>query len=299
MQFNVGLYSEKINILPDEPLSKHSFLRCGGKAELLAFPKSTEELVLVVKEAKRTHTPITVLGGTTNTLISDKGIEGLVISTKNLKGITVTENLVVAAAGETLDNVIDKTIEHNLEGLEKLGGIPGTVGGAIFGNAGANGISAGDFCFYIDYIDRDGEIQRMMHCSDIFSYRKSPFSKDDIIFNVAFRLTPSLNIKDTKLEKERYQKERIEKGQFRYPSLGCFFKNPGNISAGKLLDELGAKEMSVNGASVSPFNANVLIKKQNAISQDFYDLSKKLQSLVKEKKGIDLEYEVNLLGDFQ
>ncbi|MCR5731847.1 MAG: UDP-N-acetylmuramate dehydrogenase [Sphaerochaetaceae bacterium] len=298
MEFNVGLYSEKINILTNERLSRYSYLHCGGEAEILAFPKNNEELALLVKEAKRTSTPITVLGGTTNTLISDKKIEGLVISTKNLKGITIMGSLLVAHAGEKLDNVIDKAIEHNLKGLEKLGGIPGTVGGAVFGNAGANGISAGDFCFYVDYLNKDGDIRRMPHYSDTFSYRKSLFTQDDVVIRAAFRLIPSLNTKESKLEKENYQKIRVETGQFKYPSLGCFFKNPEGESAGKILDELGAKGMRVGGAMVSEFNANVLINTGNATSQDFYELSQQLIDLVKEKKGIDLEYEIRLLGEF-
>ncbi len=298
MDFNVGLYSEKINISTDAELSRYSYLRCGGRADILAFPKSADEVCELVREARRTDTPITVLGGTTNTLISDSGIRGLVISTAHLKGITMMGSLVIAAAGERMDNVINKSIEHNLRGLEKLGGMPGTVGGAIHGNAGANGLSAGDRCFYIDYIDRDGKPRRSPNYCDSFQYRKGPLTDEVIIVHAAFRLTPSLNTVSVRLEKEHYQRERIEKGHFIYPSLGCFFKNPEGESAGRIIDELGFKGRRVGGAKVSAFNANVLVNTGNATSLDFYRLSREIREEVREKRGIELEYEVRLMGEF-
>ncbi len=298
MDFNVGLYSEKINISTDVPLSRYSFLKTGGNAEILAFPRSPEEVVILLREAGRTATPVTVIGGTTNTLISDSGIRGLVISTKNLKGITMKGSLVIAAAGESMDNVINKSIEHNLKGLERLGGLPGTVGGAIFGNSGANGLEAGDLCFYIDYISKDGMPRRMAHYCDSFSYRRGPLKSGDIILAAAFRLIPALNTVEAKLEKERFQRERIDKGAFLYPSIGCFFKNPDGESAGRIMDELGLKGMKVGDAMVSDYNANILINTGEATSRDFFDLSQKIREIVKKERGIDLEYEIKLMGEF-
>ena len=138
----------------------------------------------------------------------------------------------------------------------------------------------------------------MPNYCDSFQYRRGPLTAEDIIVYVAFRLTPRLNTADARLEKERYQRERIEKGHFRYPSLGCFFKNPEGESAGRIIDELGFKGERVGGALVSDFNANVLVNTGGATSSDFYELSQKIWKKVKEERGIELEYEVRLIGEF-
>ena len=185
------LTEQGLDIVPDMDLSTLSSLGTGGKAECLATPHHIGQLVALLDTAREHGIPVTVIGSLTNTLVSDEGIEGIVISTKGIRGIVIKGDLLTAYAGERLDEVINKAIGHNLSGLEELGGIPGTVGGATFGNAGANGTEISTHFFYSDYITKDGRIRRMPAYSDAFSYRHSPFTDDDIILSTAFRLIPS------------------------------------------------------------------------------------------------------------
>ena len=207
--------------------------------------------------------------------------------------------LFIAYAGESLENVINKSIEHHLTGLEELGGIPGTTGGATWGNAGANGVSISTFFFYADYITPDGKLKRMPSYCDAFSYRKSPFQKGDIILSTAFRLKADRNTAEAREKKEYYKRERKRKGQYDALSAGCFFRNPPAVSAGSLIEQAGLKGFSHGGAMVSDRHANFIINTGNATSKDIYELSELVANAVEKKFGITLEREVTLLGKFQ
>ena len=299
MDLKVRLKEEKINILTEFDLGGASTLKCGGKVRYIAYPTSAEEASILIKTARECNYKSYITGSLSNILVQDGLLDYLVISTQNLKGIVIKGDLVTAYAGEKLDQVINRAIEHNLIGLEKLGGIPGTIGGAVVGNAGANGVQTSDNFFYADYLDKNGNIARMPAYSDSFGYRSSPFTNEMFVVSASFRLKPSRYSAEARKQKEEYIRKRKEMGQYRYPSLGCFFKNPEGESAGALIDRCGLKGLHVNDATVSNDHAAFLINRGKATANDIYTLSKLVKAKVKEETGIELEYEVKFLGDFK
>lgn len=300
MELNVLLREEKINSRMDYPLRNSTTLSTNGCAQYYFEPKNTAELETIIKIANEYKMPYTILGSGTNVLISDEGIKGFVISMKAFSGITIKGDLLASLAGENLDHLINRAIEHNLTGLEELGGIPGTVGGALKGNAGANGKQISDYFFYADYLSQDGNLRRKAYNKDDFDYRKSPFKDTDIILTCALRLVPNKDSASAMVKKENYRIERIKKGQFFAPSAGCIFKNPkGEKSAGLLIDEAGLKGFEMNGAMVSPYHGNFIINpEKKASAESIYRLSKYIKNKVLDLYGIELEYEIKLLGPF-
>ncbi len=288
-----------IRIEDDFEMGKLTSLRTGGCADYIAFPENAGQIADILSLCHDSGIPVTVTGGLTNCLVSDEGIRGMVICTRHIKGLVMKGGLFIAYAGESLENVINKSIEHNLTGLEELGGIPGTAGGATWGNAGANGVSISTFFFYADYMTADGKLKRMPSFCDAFSYRKSPFSKGDVILSTAFRLKADRNSAVAREKKEYYKEERRRKGQYDALSAGCFFRNPPALSAGSLIEQAGMKGFEHGGAMVSTRHANFIINKGNASSRDIFELSELVQNAVEKKFGITLEREVSLLGKFQ
>ncbi|MDD3366774.1 MAG: UDP-N-acetylmuramate dehydrogenase [Sphaerochaetaceae bacterium] len=270
----------------------------GGAADYLAIPTNLNELRISLHWAKSRQLPITMLGRGTNVLIADDGIEGLVILTTRLDSHHARGCIFCSEGGLSLDTAINIAIENSLSGLEPLGGLPGTVAGAVYGNAGANGRYIGELIEWVEYLDPAGNLLRYHNKEGGFSYKKSPFTNSDaIIYEVAFRLIPNKNSSKARLIKEQSRTERLEKGQFDLPSAGSVFKNPENISAGKLIEEAGLKGVMQNGAMVSPQHANFIVNSsRRATSQDIFDLSTLMQKRVKELFGITLEREIILLG---
>lgn len=279
-------------------MSRHTSLKTGGEARYLAFPENLTQIMVLLEAARSEGVPIAVVGSLTNMLISDEPFDGLIMAMSHLKGITIKGDLLTAYSGEMLDYVINRAIEHNLTGLEQLGGIPGTIGGAVAGNAGAYGRQIADVFFYADCVDFNGNLKRFPSYIDRFSYRTSPFTEGHIIISAAFRLSPSRNTVAARKIKEEYRRERSEKGQYQYPSAGCIFRNPEGYSAGRLIDECGLKGRTIGGALVSEAHANFIVNKGGATSRDIYELSQLVRDEVKKQKDIDLEYEIRLLGRF-
>lgn len=277
----------------------HTSLRTGGVVRYLAFPENLPQVVALLEAAREKGLEAVVVGSCTNLLVSDNHFDGIVISMSHLKGITIKGDLVTAYAGESLDYVINRAIEHNLTGMEELGGIPGSVGGAVAGNAGANGREISDIFFYADCIDRkEGKLKRFPSYIDSFSYRSSSFAGDNIIITAAFRLSPSRNTASARVLKEEYRRKRVEKGQFQYPSAGCIFKNPEGSSAGALIEECSLAGRRRGGAMILPSHCNFIVNCDNATSSEILDLSREAQEEVYRCKGIMLEYEVKLIGSF-
>lgn len=296
---NVRFKEEKINLRKDFPLDQLTSFRTGGKAEYLLSPSSVADLVRTLDICRELSMPATIAGAFTNCLVPDAGIRGAVITTTGVKGLVIKGDLVTAYAGERLDNLLNKTIEHHLTGLEELGGIPGTVGGATWGNAGANGKSIGTYFFYSDYINASGKFMRMPSFSDAFGYRRSPFAPGDVIISTAFRLVPNYDTASAREKKEEYRRMRREGGQYDQPNAGCVFRNPGEgVSAGMLIDSCGLKGMSYGGAMVSHRHANFIVNADNATSSDIFALSEICREAVAAKYNITLEYELKFLGDW-
>ncbi|MGE4453487.1 MAG: UDP-N-acetylmuramate dehydrogenase [Sphaerochaeta sp.] len=303
MPTNVRNRVEKINLdhllMENLDLSTHSSIKCGGSAQFAAYPTNFEELRLLLTYAREHSLPLTVLGGATNTLISDTGIEGLVILTNHLARRHVQGEMFCVRCGCPLDKAISQAIEDGLEGLEMLGGIPGTIGGAIYGNSGANGVQIGDLLYYVDYMTLDGKLHRMQTHLDEFSYRHSPFTgrNDLIIYEAGFRLRPTTQTSEVRKRKDAVKKIRKQKGMYDYPSLGSVFKNPEGEKAAKLIDSCGLKGHTVGGASVSSTHANIIVNRDgNATSEDVRVLIEYIRMTVQKRTSITLQEEIHYVG---
>ncbi|MBG0766111.1 UDP-N-acetylmuramate dehydrogenase [Sphaerochaeta halotolerans] len=303
MATNVSNRVEKINLdhllIENLELGSHSSIQCGGNAQWAAYPANFEELRFLITYARNNDLPLSILGGATNTLISDNGVEGLVILTNHLASRHVMGEMFCVRSGCPLEHAISQAIEDGLEGLEMLGGIPGSVGGAIYGNSGANGVQIGDLLYYVDYMTLDGKLHRMQIHHDEFSYRQSPFTgRDDlIIYEAGFRLKPTTQTSEIRKRKDTIKKHRKQKGLYDYPSLGSIFKNPAGKKAAALIDACALKGHTIGGASISPTHANIIINKEGkATSADVRALIEYIKTTVQKELHITLEEEIQYLG---
>ncbi len=304
MSINVSHQDEKIKfeniIQEDVPLSPFTTIKSGGNAQYLCSPGRHGELLRAFDFAKENNLEIQIIGAGSNLLISDKGVKGLVIRTTNLCRYSFRGNIFSCRSGLSLDRAINITQNNGLLGLEGLGGIPGTIGGAIHGNAGAYGYTISDRLIYIDYLTYDGAFHRMDRNVEDFTYRNSPFKnmKDSIIFEAGFILDKNKYSAFAKQVKDANTRKRVIKGLLAYPSAGSIFKNPPNHFAGKLIEDCGLKDTEINDAFISSSHANYIMNRGEASSSDVYKLSQICKEKVLEKFNIELEYEIQLLGDF-
>lgn len=301
MDSNVRNHHEKIKF-EHLSLAPYSNIRCGGSAEYAAIPKTGEELRAALLWAADQNLGVTVIGGGTNSLVSDRGIDGVTILTTNLTELNVQGGLLIAQSGVLFDQMIDFAIDNSLGGLEPLGGLPGTVGGAIAGNSGANGVLTGDLLYWVDCFDRSGRLIRLRAHPDSYSYRHSPFVErnDLVIWEAAFRLNPITKTNEARRSKEEFKQARLSKGQYRYPSIGCIFKNPASHGAGRIIDSCGLKGYTLGGAQVSSSHANFIINAdQRATSDEVKALIDHIKTVVQQKTQIVLEEEIRYLGRWQ
>lgn len=279
-------------ILENENLAKHTTYKVGGNAKLFVYPKNREKLVLLLKELKSKKIKYKILGNGSNTLFSDREYDGVIIKLDSFDKITYFRNLVKAEAGVNLIKLSYQTIKRGLAGLEFASGIPGTVGGAIFMNAGAYKSDMGYVTKSIEVLTPKFEIITMTNKELNFHYRTSFLQKHSgyICLEATFELRK--NDKDVLQEiVEDRKKRRLESQPLEYPSAGSVFRNPEGNFAGKLIEDLGYKGYTVGGAKVSEKHANFIINNGNAKAEDIKNIIEKLQKEVKEKYNIDLKCE--------
>jgi len=198
-----------------------------------------------------------------------------------------------------MDSAINNAIEHSLSGLEPLGGLPGSVGGAVWGNAAVHELAIAQLIEWVDYLDEQALMQRLWAVDGGFGYKHSPFKGTKaVIVEIAFRLIANSNTSQARLSKEASRQKRIDAGQFEYPSAGCMFKNPSaSLSAGALIDQAQMKGASIGGAYVSSSHANFIINAQHtATSSDIFALSELVKERVQQHSGITLDREIVLIG---
>lgn len=288
-------YIEKNNIgrhVENESLSKYTTYKVGGNAKVIVYPKSREKLVQLLKELRNKNIKYMILGNGSNTLFSDKEYDGVIIKLDSFDKITYFRNLVKAEAGVNLIKLSYQTIKRGLAGLEFASGIPGTVGGAIFMNAGAYKSDMGYITKSIEVLTPNLEIITMTNKELDFHYRTSFLQKHKgyICLEATFQLRK--NDKDLLQEiVDDRKKRRMESQPLEYPSAGSVFRNPENNFAGKLIEDLGLKGYTVGGAKVSEKHANFIINHNNAKAKDIKDIIEKLQKEVKKKYDIDLKCE--------
>ena len=289
----IGLIGSEIDQM--YPMSKYTSLRVGGLADILVTPNNLEEFKKLLDLLTRSGEPWVVLGAGSNTVVYDTGIEGVVVSTRKLKKIEITdEDKVYAETGAVLGTILNKTIKAGLTGFEFAAGIPGTVGGGIFMNAGANGGEIKDVLETV-WVWLGGEEIAIDRKDLKFEYRKSYLPEGSVITRASFGLRQG-----SPREIERSVKEYMDKRNRTQPikmsNTGSIFKNPPEIPAGKLLDELGFKGLSIGGAKFSEMHANFIVNAGCASASDVLGLIEKAKKEALDKRGITLETEVRVIG---
>ncbi len=288
-------------------LSKHTTFQLGGSCLALIQANSSKQMADIVKNLIKNDLPFIVLGSGSNVIISDKGLDCVVVQYVNENfNSDISSNEITVDAGVLLDELSLITIKKDFSNLVPFSGIPGTLGGAIVGNAGAWGQQVSDFVVSVTIIDSNGDIKELSVKDCNFSYRYSRFKESqEIILKAKLKLLPG-DVDEAMAERNKILDERHKK----HPDLtvnpcaGSFFKNidlggKRRQAAGYLLEESGAKKMSVGGAFVFKKHANIVIKGEKCTSQDVYDLSLRMAKAVKEKFDIDLIHEVYFIGEFR
>jgi len=281
----------------DEPLAKHTTLRVGGRADVYVEPASEADLAAVVKLCGVRGVPFFVIGRGSNLLVRDGGFRGVVIclSHADFSKIEFDDERLRCGAGAKLKNVAVEGRRHGLSGLEFLEGIPGSVGGALRMNAGAMGGATFDVVESVRLMDLDGNVREFEPGEMSVAYRGCATLKNHIALGAVFRgrrdSPESIAQRMSAFSQKRWASQPAA------PSAGCAFKNPPSILAGKLIDELGLKGARIGGAVVSREHGNFIVNDSNATARDVLDLIALLQAKAKSERGIELQTEVEIIGE--
>lgn len=274
-------------------MSRHTTFRTGGNAKWFFMPESREEIISAIRIAKEKNIPYFILGNGSNLLVSDSGYDGLVISlAENFSEIKTDGIKITAQAGATLPRIAVSALNASLSGMEALSGIPGSLGGAVYMNAGAYGREISDILESVEYLDENLEIKTACREELTFCYRHSFFTDTPYII-----LSGVLSLKSGSTDAIRcamgeFSKRRREKQPLEYPSAGSAFKRPVGYFAAKLIEDAGLKGFSVGGAQVSEKHSGFIINSGNATSADISELMDKVREKVYERFGVELEAEI-------
>lgn len=285
------------HVKQDEMLKNHTHIKVGGKADVFVIPTTYTEIQQVVQYANEYNIPITFLGNGSNVIIKDGGIRGITLSLTHITNVTVNEKEIVAQSGAAIIDVSRIALDHCLTGLEFACGIPGSVGGALYMNAGAYGGEVAHVLTKAVVMTKEGELHTLSKDDFDFGYRKSAFANNHyIILEATFELAKGVyaEIKE-KMDDLTYKRE--SKQPLEYPSCGSVFKRPPNNFAGKLIQDSGLQGKRIGGVEVSTKHAGFMVNVDNGTAQDYIDLIHFVQKTVQEKFGVKLEREVRIIGE--
>lgn len=280
-----------------EPMSKHTSFKIGGNADVYIKVNNLSKLSTILKECQASDVDYMILGNGSNLLVSDDGIRGAVIRLDgDFRKITLLDDTTIfCGAGATLAYLCKFALNCGLSGLEFAWGIPGTVGGAVFMNAGAYDGEMKDVVHSVSHISPSGEIGRTEKENLNFGYRTSVYrSNNMIITGVTLKLKKG-NPDEIRAKMDDYMLRRSTKQPLEYPSAGSVFKRPEGNFAGALIEQCGLKGKTCGGAQVSEKHAGFIINKSNATSKDVRDLIGEIQKTVSDKTGYNLECELIIL----
>ena len=296
----INSFLDKSQILKDEPMKLHTSFKIGGPADYFITINSIDELNKIIKACNDFDKKYFIIGNGTNLLVTDKGIRGVVIKLK-LDDIKIDlQNdfgILEVGAGVPIIKVSNIALENGLQGLEFASGIPGTMGGAIRMNAGADGGEIKDLVVSTKYLDIDGTVKELSNEEQNFSYRDSIFStKPYIVLSTVLKLSKG-DKTEIKQKMEDNNKSRFEKQPIEFANAGSTFKRKEGVITAKLIDEAGLKGYSIGDAEVSNKHAGFLINKGNATFKDMYSLINKVKETIYEKYNIKIELEILILGE--
>jgi len=292
-----GHVSPATIIRRNEPLAKHTTLRVGGPADVYVEPASEEDMAGIVKFCNGRDIPFFVIGRGSNLLVRDGGFRGVIIclAYANFSRIAVADGRLCCGAGAKLKNVAVEARRHGLSGMEFFEGIPGSVGGALRMNAGAMGGATFEVVESVRLMDFDGNIRELTPKEMSVEYRGCGTLKNHIALGAVFKGRPDSQESIVQRMSAFSRKRWIS--QPAAPSAGCMFKNPETIPAGKLIDELGMKGTRVGGAVVSAEHGNFVVNDGNATARDVSELIALLKRRAKAERGIELQVEVEIIGE--
>ncbi len=292
---------EPENLLLDEPMKGYTTFRVGGSAKWMAAPEDEQQLRIILKICKETNTPYFVLGRGSNLLVSDRGFDGVVINLrKNFTKITTDKEAktITAEAGASLPAVSQAALSAGLTGLEFASGIPGTMGGGLFMNAGAYGGELKQIVTEAAVMAPDGVIRHVPNEKMELGHRLSSFMRtDEIILSVTMQLADG-DPQSIKAMMDDFNARRRDKQPLEYPSAGSTFKRPTGYFAGKLIEDAGLKGFSVGGAEVSEKHAGFVINTGTATASDIWNLCQEVRKRVFVQFGVELEPEIQMVGSF-
>lgn len=286
----------EIEVRFQEPMARHTSFRIGGDAEAMAFPKSREQLAAVLKASALLDTKAIILGAGTNVLAPDEGLAGLVICLKDcMDGMELLENnRLKVMAGVTMTRAAVFAANHGLGGLEFAHGIPGTVGGGVYMNAGAYGGEIGQVCESVEVMEPDGSVRQYTAGEMDFSYRHSRLEEQGgIVISALFQLKPEAP-EEIRARMKELQSKRISSQPLDLPSAGSAFKRPVGGYAAALIEQAGLKGFQVGGAAISSKHAGFAVNTGGATATDVKALLQQVSDRVFENSGIRLEPEIRI-----
>ncbi len=295
-QKKIGVLFPKISICFEEPLSKHTSFRIGGPAEAMAFPKNREELAELLKKSCLWDRKPVILGAGTNVLAPDEGMKGLIICLKDcLDGMERVDGTSIRVmAGVTMARAAVFAASQGLSGLEFAHGIPGTIGGGVYMNAGAYGGELGSLCREVELMDREGKTHVLTHEQMDFSYRHSCLEETDwIVVSALLSLEPGKE-ETIRARMKELQAKRLASQPLNYPSAGSAFKRPQGGYAAALIDQAGLKGFRVGDAAISEKHGGFAVNLGKATAEDMKTLLKEVSETVEARSGIHLEPEIRV-----
>lgn len=285
-----------IEILFNEPLKQYTYTKVGGAADYLAFPRNQYELKRIVTFANAHEIPWMVLGNSSNIIVRDGGIEGFVIMFDHFHDVRVNGYVIEAEAGAKLIDVTHVARYHSLTGFEFACGIPGSIGGAVYMNAGAYGGEIAHILQSCKVLTPEGEIKTLSASDLAFGYRHSKIQETgDVVISAKFALAPG-NYDQINQEMARLTHLRELKQPLEYPSCGSVFKRPVGHFAGQLISEAGLKGHRIGGVEVSEKHAGFMINVDHGTAKDYEDLIAHVIATVEKSAGVTLEREVRIIG---
>lgn len=295
---NLNISKEKIKY--NEPMAKHTSFKIGGPAQCFINAENVEEIKQICKVASKNDINLTIIGNGSNLLVTDKGINGIVVKV-NIKKFELEfsndDVSLIVGAGNKLGEIAQKLLRNEITGFEFAAGIPGTIGGAVRMNAGAYGKEMKDIVETVKYMDYDGNIYEKSNKDLEFEYRKSMFAKNKFIILEAKLKLQKGNAQDIKNKMLEFEQSRKEKQPLEFPSAGSTFKRGTDFITAKLIDDAGLKGYRVGGAMVSTKHAGFVVNENNATAQDVLNLVKHIKQEVYKKFNKKIELEIQVIGE--
>lgn len=285
-----------ITILTNEPLSNYTYTKTGGPADFLAFPKTQQEVKDLITFCQTHQLHWLCLGNASNLIVRDGGIQDVVIMLTEMNHVSVSDTTIIAESGAKLIDVTRDALEHHLTGLEFACGIPGSIGGAAYMNAGAYGGELSDVFYSADVILEDGTIKTLYKDDMDFSYRHSVLQTlKGIVLSVTFHLEHGeYDLIKEKMDDLTYLRE--SKQPLEYPSCGSVFKRPEGHFTGKLIQDAGLQGHIIGGAQISTKHAGFIVNINQATATDYVTLIEYIQQTILDKFDVQLETEVRIIG---